>query len=288
LLYKISLLIYFIPIFIYHPYSHSNEKKLIPIDTGIYAGAFPDLGGTEDIVTLEKLGEFELLSGKKPAWIYFSNNWFKGIKFPAEEVKIIDESGSVPFIRLMPRSDYNNYEHPETGFTLDRIIRGDFDEELKKWAADAKEFDKPILIEFGTEVNGDWFPWNGKQNGNGEKIYGDVNEFDGPEKFKDAYRHIINIFRNEGADNLTWFYHVNAYSSPDAEWNKMNSYYPGDDYIDWIGVSVYGPQLEGEEWKTFSQVMDEKYTELAAITFYKPIAVLEFGVTENSGTGDKA
>ena len=31
---------------------------------------------------------------------------------------------------------------------------------------------------------------------------------DGPERFRDAYRHIIDLFRKEGVKNITWCFHV--------------------------------------------------------------------------------
>jgi hypothetical protein len=68
----------------------------------------------------------------------------------------------------------------------------------------------------------------------------------------------------------------------------MAADYPGDDYIDWIGVSVYGAGKPGEEWQLFSNLMDTFYPELAAISKNRPLAVLEYGVVDDPKTGDKA
>ena len=63
-------------------------------------------------------------------------------------------------------------------------------------AAAAKEFDSPLIVEFGPEMNGWWYPWNGYWNGGGEtNAYGDSSLPDGPERFRDAYRHIIDVMR---------------------------------------------------------------------------------------------
>jgi len=137
-----------------------------------------------------------------------------------------------------------------------------------------------LLVEFGAEVNGDWFPWNGKYNGAGETaFYGDPNLYDGAERFKDAYKHIINICNNNGATNITWFFHVNAYSDPDLDWNQIKNYYPGDNYIDWLGVSVYGPQESDEDYQEFSDILNDVYPILTNLS-NKPIAILEFAITE--------
>ncbi len=268
------------------PYA-SSQKLLSPTE-GIYHGSFPDMGPTEDVVTIERIKEFENLTGKETAWVYFSDNWFDGIKFPMIKAEAIRDAGSVPFIRMMPRSDWDGYKQ-DPNYSMQNIIDGKYDLELHQYARDAKGYGSPLLIEFGTEVNGDWFPWNGAYNGGGQKDgYGDPEKPDGSERFVAAYRHIIDIFRKEQADNVTWFYHVNATTYPEDYWNRMKAYYPGDEYIDWIGVSVYGPQTPSDGWKTFTDVMDDNYRELEEITPNKPIALVEFGTIDPGEGHSKA
>lgn len=256
-----------------------NSKKLIEPTVGIYHSAYPDFGGTEDNVTAERIINFETLANKKIVWAYFSNNWYSNIQFPIEEVNIIKEAGKIPFIRIMPRTNFDE-GGPDPNYTMQKIIDGDFDIALTQWAIDAANTNITLLVEFGTEVNGDWFPWNGKYNGAGETaFYGDPNLYDGAERFKDAYKHIINICNNNGATNITWFFHVNAYSDPDLDWNQIKNYYPGDNYIDWLGVSVYGPQESDEDYQEFSDILNDVYPILTNLS-NKPIAILEFAITE--------
>lgn len=256
------------------------DGKLQPSDNGVYHAAKPSFGGTEDQVTAQAISDFESLVGKNIAWAYFSHNWFNGLEFPTTNVNIIHDAGKVPFIRLMPRSDFRN-DSVDPNFSMQQILDGEYDDELKAWAEAAAALDYPILAEFGTEVNGKWFPWNGTYNGaDTTDGYGDDTVADGPERFRDVYRHIIQICRDNGADNITWFYHVNAYGDPfDAAWNQYDAYYPGDDYIDWLGVSVYGPQEKDWEYLDFTQIMDDAYPWLTDLAD-KPIAILEIGVTE--------
>src|SRR5436305_6694287 len=64
---------------------------------------------------------------------------------------------------------------------------------FRSWARDAKNFGSAILIEWGTEPNGDWFSWNGKWNGGpGE----------GPERYIAAYRHIVDLMRDRKSTRL--------------------------------------------------------------------------------------
>jgi hypothetical protein len=254
---------------------------------GMYFGAFADFGPNEKNVTRRKIKNFEALTGRKISWAYFSQNWFDGIIFPQQTVALLADMNITPYIRLMPRSNFSSSSTAQR-FTLDRIISGEFDSELRRWAMAAASAETPLIIEFGTEVNGDWFPWNGAHNGAGtDNEYGSSTQPDGPERFIDARRRVINIFREADASNVTWVYHVNAISSPSASWNQVMSYYPGDDYIDWIGVSVYGAQTKKARWVSFYQVFSSAYATVTERTD-KPIAIVEVGVSEGSDKNMKA
>jgi len=256
-----------------------SSNKLMEPPSGIYHSAYPDFGGTEDIVTAERINDFETLVSKNIVWAYFSNNWYHNIQFPSTEVNTIQSTGKMPFIRIMPRTNFNA-GGPDPNYTMQRIIDGDFDTELTQWAIDAANTKIPLLVEFGAEANGNWFPWNGQYNGGGTTTaYGDSSWADGPEKFRDAYRHLIDICNVNGATNITWFFHVDAYSKPDISWNKIENYYPGDDYIDWLGVSIYGPQESNDDYQEFSEILNDVYPTLTNLS-NKPVAILEFAITE--------
>ena len=173
------------------------------------------------------------------------------------------------------------------------IIAGKFDVQLRQWARQARQDGIPFMFDFAVEMNGKWFPWNGYWNGGGGKMgYGDPSLPDGPERYRDAYRHIINIFRQEKVNHVTWMFHAAMdMDEPTDRWNEPKNYYPGDDYIDWIGVSIYGAQNTGENyWDSFGDVVSYRgaYQKLAAVSSTKPIAILELGVTDQHPLGDKA
>ncbi len=266
-----------------------SSKLTAPTGDKIYFGAFPDFGGSEDVVTTERLDDFSNLIGKKPYWAYFSQNWYNGIKYPQNAINTIRAKGVIPFLRIMPRSGDEQYKK-ESEFSLSNIIDGKFDKEIREFAKATKNDSKKLLIDFAVEPNGDWFGWSGAYNGKDSKdLYGDKEYFDGAERYRDAYRHIIDIFKEEKVNNVTWFFHVDIYSNPDEEWNIAKLYYPGDDYIDWIGVSIYGAQNSSEDyWDSFSNILEERANTIRDISSTKPIALLEFGVTDNNPLGDKS
>lgn len=267
--------------------------KVGPPIKGVYQSALTDFGGAEDEVTSEKIIDYEKLIGKKIVWAYFSNNWGSGIKFPETAVRAIHSIGVIPFIRMMPRTVYTDGV-ADPIYTLQGFIEGKFDSDLKIWAQDAKRVGIPIMVEFGTEVNGGWFPWSGILNGGGKTNgYGDPTFPDGPERFRGTYRHIIDLFRKEGVKNITWCFHVyppqetGETKELHQSWNNLINYYPGDDYIDWIGISVYGAFDRGTTWNSFTEILDRAYPELSAISLKKPLAVFEFGVLEDPTQGNK-
>lgn len=224
---------------------------------------------TEHDVTPDDVARYEQVVGAKAAWIYFSDNWFESREFPAAMCSWIRDLGKIPYLRLMLRSDVDQ-KHSEKTFTLERIIAGEFDVDLRAWAREAKKFGSPILIEWGTEPNGNWFSWNGKWNGGTS---------DGPQRYVGAYRHIVDLMRREGADNLTWVWHVNWYDEPERKWNAFENYFPGTDYCNWVALSAYGPTTprmrDGTESLRFK--LNESYARLTKLAPNKPIIIAEFG-----------
>lgn len=256
----------------------------------LYHGVYPGgITGEEDDLTLNDLQVYEQAAGKTAAWVFFSHNWYHGRLFPFTTAAWIRQAGSLPYIRLMLRSEAGG-EGADPLYTLEAIINGDFDQDLHTWAQVARDFGSPLIVEYGVEMNGEWFPWNGKWNGGGETDnYGDPTLADGPERFRDAYRRIIQICDQEDASNITWVFHVNNNDYPEEAWNQFENYYPGSEWIDWLAVSVYGAQTPQEtEWNEFRPMLDEVYPRLAALDADKPIILAEFGVADNNPLGDQA
>jgi hypothetical protein len=255
---------------------HSEAQRLLPPPPGkLYHGFYWGGVGTDERdpsehdVTPADVTHYEDAVGKQTAWIYLSNNWFESRRFPASMCSWIRALGKVPYLRLMLRSDVDQ-RHSEKKFSLLKIIGGDFDADLRAWAREAKDFGSPILVEWGTEPNGNWFSWNGKWNGGAGE---------GPARYIAAYRHIVDLMRAENANNLTWVWHVNWLDEPERKWNAFENYFPGENYCDWIALSAYGPTTpttrDGAE--SFAFKMRDAYPRLTKIAPSKPIIVAEFG-----------
>lgn len=264
------------------------QKVELP-EQGAFFGAYVDAGPLSDEVSISNIEDFEKTVGKNLSWVYFSNNWLDGkIEFPAANVEACRKIGRVPYIRLMPWSEVATRVSYDPIFSMDAFLEGQFDAQLKKWAQEALKNPGPYILEFGPEVNGDWFPWNGRWNGGGTKTaYGDRDIPDGPEKFRDVYRRVIDIFRAEGLTDVNWVLHVDTAKAPHASWNQVKYYYPGDDYIDWIGLSVFGAQLHNHQWQDFLPKLKNFWPEIQQIASKKPVIISEFAVIESRQNADR-
>ncbi|MCA9835901.1 MAG: hypothetical protein KC422_03265, partial [Trueperaceae bacterium] len=265
----LALLIILALVWAFQKNQDARELSLLVPEPGqYYHGVYPGgKTGEEDDISPEDLNAYVRAAGRNVAWVYFSNNWYSSRAFPLETAQWIRDAGAVPYIRLMLRSSIET-DQSEPLFTLEAIKSGHFDADLRSWAQAAASFKTPIMVEYGTEVNGNWFPWNAKWNG----------KETGAALFQEAYRHIITLMQEESASNLIWGFHIDAYDDPQTQWNRLEAYYPGDDYIDFIGISAYGVQSpQDKEWGSFTEAMNDVMPRLAELAPDKAVYVVEFG-----------
>jgi len=192
-------------------------------------------------------------------------------QFPAKYAKTIYNLGSTPFITWEPwLNDFDRETHemapkeyPNKQGLID-IANGDYDFYIDQWAADLKEFKEIVFIRLGHEMNDPYrYPW-GPQNNK-------------PEDFIAAWRHVVDRFRRQNVDNVVWVW------SPHPAYYLYGEYYPGDEYVDWVGVGAlnYGTVALWSQWWSFGRIFGDYYNWLAS--FNKPIAITEFGCLDVGG-----
>jgi len=276
--------------------------KLLAPASGIYFGVNPDFSQPPsqlegDSVSASAINDFATAAGRRPVIVSFVQHWFEGLGFPRAKVLTIWRAGAIPYVRMWPDSGspFGTGNPPPQfpgTYSLQNIIDGQFDAQLKAWADAARDSNIPIVMEFGDEENADWGAWGGVWNGGAATTgYGDPSFPDGPERFRDAYRHLVTLFRNEGADNVTWVFHMVEWYAPNQSWETFANYYPGNDYVDWLALSLFGLNtLPDGRLGSFEQMLatfhDPSYPGIYAdITNLgpKPLSLMYVGVTPKQG-----
>lgn len=228
-----------------------NSEKTNSLEWGAYAG-----WKKEDIVA------FERTVGKTPdivaAFVHFGNE----NTFP-EDIGEYVKSKNKTLAIFWEATDYTAGTPLQPKFSYDAILRGDWDGYMRSFANDAKAYGGPVILIPFSEMNGDWYPWSGTMNGNT------------PEKAVLAYRHVYDIFST--VPNVKFGWAVNHESVPDTTENSVEAYYPGDAYVDYVGVD--GFNFGGEEKRSFIEVFGHA---LAVLSRYdKPIYIFSMATAEN-------
>jgi beta-mannanase len=177
--------------------------------------------------------------------------------------------GSVPLITLEFWDPSRGVNQP--AFSLKQISGGAHDNYLRTYARDAKAFGKTVWLRPLHEMNGNWYPWGGTVNGNN------------PSDFTSAWRHIVNIFREEGATNVKFMWCPNAESVPNTSANSISAYWPGDDYVDYLSIDGYNAGVSSTSaWRSFSSVFSASYAAVTKLSA-KPVYIAEISCSPDGG-----
>ncbi|WP_439592407.1 glycoside hydrolase family 26 protein [Microbacterium sp.] len=170
-------------------------------------------------------------------------------------------------------------EDPE--YALPRILSGAFDDYLRQYARDVVKTGLPLGIRLNHEMNGTWYPWNE------QKTNGSSNNGNNPGDYVAVWRHVHDIFEAEGANAFViWTWAPNIVNNLPARHQDpayLQSLYPGDEYVDVVGISGYlrQPFVTANDF-TFDYTFGATLAQLRALTD-KPILLAEVGATENGG-----
>ncbi|QIB68979.1 endoglucanase [Aminipila butyrica] len=154
------------------------------------------------------------------------------------------------------------------------VLEGQYDEFLRDYAKVVADFGHPVLFRLGNEMNGDWCPYSSYNTARDTAI------------FREFYKYVYSFFETANAQNVIWVWNPNGASFPNFNWNDEMMYYPGDKYVDVVGMTAYntGTYYSGETWKEFNQLYEGLYNEYCA-KFQQPLMITEFA-SANMG-GDK-
>jgi outer membrane biosynthesis protein TonB len=208
------------------------------------------------------MSNFEALVGKQPSMEMVFAHWGND-QFPTWYAPRIKDKGRT-MVLFWEALDYNRDYFSQPEYSFDSVLAGKQDAYISKFAADAKAYGGEVIIIPYSEFNGDWFPWGGTIGNNT------------PAKYKAAYQYLRKFFVT--APNVKFGWAVNADSVPDTAANQPELFYPGDAYVDIVGVDGFNSGKP--TWMTFDQVFNDPITRLKV--YNKPIYIFSVGSQEDA------
>ena len=227
--------------------------------------------------------QLENWQGKKNAVVNLYTNWTESsasLLF-TYQLPNIWQHGNIPLITWEPYLADTTPDDIET-----RIANGEFDTYIDSWGNQLHQFlagsdgiygtddDRRAYIRLAHEANGNWYPWSAQSG---------VNT---PADYIAMWQNVWQRLDALGLDksHVQWIWSVN---NVDVGGFTLESYYPGDAYVDWVGIDGYnwGSAYSWSSWKTPQQVFNDSRTRIAELTPNKPVALTEVASTATTTSG---
>jgi mannan endo-1,4-beta-mannosidase len=226
------------------PQSPPPAHASLPPALASYLGTF-EPGAPSDY---SAVASFARTVNRQPNLVGYYSGWTQ--PFDMASARMLQAHGAVPFVQIDP-----------TATSIKGIANGTYDDYLRSYADSVRNFRHAVVIGFGHEMNASWYPWGYKRVP--------------AATFVGAWRHIVMLFREEGAQNVTWLWTLQAVepgTGPIASW------WPGAQYVTWVGIDgfYYRPS------DTFGSVFGKTITQVRTFTS-KPVLLSEIAVGPAAG-----
>lgn len=217
---------------------------------------------------LREVDDFERRARHHAGVVMWFADWAHS-RFDPRQAEAVARRGAIPAISWEPWDSSIGPRKRQRRYTLASIIEGRHDKYVRRWATAIKRYGGPVRLRFAHEMNGRWYPWAERANGNR------------PGEYVRAWRHVHAIFRAAGATNVTWIWCPVAGSINPRQ-------YPGASFVDVVGIGGLngGSAVFSRRWRSFRQSFAEPLDALARLAPGKPMEVSEVASTERGG--DKA
>lgn len=195
--------------------------------------------------TYTPVAQFRAAIGAKVNLAGYYSGWGEG--FQSAFATTAWEHGAETVVDVDP-------PHGQTA--MGAVAAGRDDGYVRQLAEAIRAFGHPVVLDFGHEMNGNWSGFG----------YPSVR----PATFVAAYRHVYNVFQQVGANDVTWVWAVNVLQGGAT---SPGPYFPGNGYVDWIGI-------DGYDWTgtlTFQQRFDPTLAEIRRLST-KPVLISETSV----------
>jgi mannan endo-1,4-beta-mannosidase len=227
------------------PSGPSVARASLPPIPDSYLGVFED-GSPPGY---QPIAEFAQVAGRRPNLVGYYSGWAE--PFAASYAQLIRRHGVIPFVQIDP-----------TLASVSGIAAGDYDLYLRSYADAVRDFSHPVVIGFGHEMNAPWYSWGYRQLP--------------ASTFVAAWRHIVTLFRAQGAENVTWLWTLQADEA--GRTGPVQDWWPGASYVNWVGIDGYYYRPSDTFTSVFGKTIDQvrQFTD-------KPVLLSETAVGPDAG-----
>jgi mannan endo-1,4-beta-mannosidase len=210
---------------------------------GVYAKGIPR--------SYRPVQKFGAAVGKRPGFVLFYTGI--GEPFPAKFAAQAHAHGAVPLDQIEP-----------TGVSIGGIAKGRDDAYLRSYADEIRSYRHRVIIGFAHEMNGSWYPWGWTHVS--------------PRTWVRAWRHVVQVFRRQHADNVTWLWTVSRVLSQ----GPLRRYWPGARYVNWVGIDGYYTIAQDNFRNVFVRTM-----RVIRTFTHDPVLVSESAIGQRAGQARK-
>jgi hypothetical protein len=215
-----------------------------------------------NVPSLRALDDAESALGARAAIVGTFADWAHDRDFPRDLAHAINERGAVPMISWEPW-DSRRGTADQPAYALARIVAGDHDALIDRWAREIRAYRRPVMLRFAPEMNGDWLPWSTGVNGNR------------PGAYVAAWRHVRARFRSAGAKNAVWVW--NPIATYDGA-TPLRELFPGRSQVDWLAVDGYNwGSARAWGWQGYADVFAATLHQFAELAPEHPAMIAEAG-----------
>ena len=218
----------------------------------------------------QEIEAFDNLVGKNVGVVMYFTDWAKFDPFLSDAISAYLPASRRPVIILSwePGSSSVGCDlgYRDNLGPVRSIAQGRCDNYIRGFAQTLKARPERYLLRLAHEMNITDSPW-------GAGRYGST-----PGDYVAMWRRVHDIFASVGVPNVEWVWSPNYASNPVETWNTIQAYYPGDGYVDWIGLSGYNWYTSrGQPWGRFATLYDAVLKDLTC-RYAKPQILAELGI----------
>jgi beta-mannanase len=196
-----------------------------------------------------KYNAFNEKTGKQHSIFFKYHNY--GDSFPSSFAENVRNAGAAVHLAFEPNNG------------LDEVTDNHY---LRQFAKDAKESGVPIFLRFASEMNGDWTAWSKN-----------------PSEYIKKFRVVSQVMKEE-APNVVLVWVPNS-----VPVHNITDYYPGDEWVDWVGVNLYSvPYFNGNANEPADHVNPLDLLDYVYDTYAdrKPVMIGEYGASHFTSVGN--